>query len=724
MKIDLSNHADKYASGSLELDITKKVNFIFGKNGTGKTTIANEIAGKLDGQYAVHVFKDFDGVAINERLDAVAIGTENAEIQKQIDGIDRDIVDISKELEQPEDKTSNLFTKARDAKKALDDQSKKMDDFFKTSAQAIKNKSNPQIAKTTYYLNDFKNEISSAKLLTDTEARANKDIVSADQKADVIGVTLPTIDLAGYLASTNEVLESSVNQPGSIPELKDSPEKQQFARNGMDVHEHKQGEACAFCGHEISEDRWKILAEYFNDEVNKLEQRILAGATMVQKELTEIDAVSEIDERVFYGKFADQVKQLNVKIQLRKSECKNFLSSLEKALEAKSKSLFTETEAVTIDVPDNFSKVQKEYAELINENNNFSKNLAIEQERAKTALRYHEIQKKLTVFKYTEEGAQVSTLGQVNDVAQRELDAKRQELSSKQDERLKLIAKTKDEEKIAIKISALLKNMGVSSFELKLVANDDEDQKGQYQIVGHGGKLRPVTALSKGEKNIIAFLYFIFSLDSTNGDDTRPRIIVLDDPMTSNDDTMQYIMIGEIQKLYQGLKDGNYFVLLTHNVHFYLNVRPNVGAKYKVDGKEVSFYKKYGTYHLLSDGKLSTIRVIENGKDDFKTSYETLWKELVFLYGATGATADLLLNPCRKICETYMNFTKKGIEAFYGTNTNAKKLFDVNQHSIDDLEADQNGKTKEEIKDILSGLFKQNDAEDHFNSYWNKESNK
>jgi len=34
------------------------------------------------------------------------------------------------------------------------------------------------------------------------------------------------------------------------------------------------------------------------------------------------------------------------------------------------------------------------------------------------------------------------------------------------------------------------------------------------------------------------------------------------------------------------------------------------------------------------------------------------------------------------------------------------------------LEAEQNGKTKEEIKNILKELFKNNDAEEHFNSYF------
>lgn len=48
----------------------------------------------------------------------------------------------------------------------------------------------------------------------------------------------------------------------------------------------------------------------------------------------------------------------------------------------------------------------------------------------------------------------------------------------------------------------------------------------------------------------------------------------------------------------------------------------------------------------------------------------------------------------------------------------AKKLFDVNQHSIDDLEAEQNSKTRDEIKNILLELFKSADAENHFEAHW------
>lgn len=724
LKINLSMHTDKYASGSLELEISKKVNFIFGKNGTGKTTIANEIAEQFSDNYSVHIFKDFGGIAVNDRLDAVALGTENASIQKQIDVVDNDIATIGKDIEKPEDDADNLYTKAAAAKKKYDDENSTIDRFCTSSASQIKVMTNPSIASPNYDKNAFKSDISNAKLLTDKEVSTHKDTMKADKKPDVAQVTLPVVNLESYLKSTNEVLNASVKQSSVIPELDGNPQKQQFAKIGMDIHEHKTGEVCAFCGKVITEERWVALANYFNDEVKNLENRIRLGIEAIQKEIDKLDAIKDIDKHGYYSKYAEQIVQLNINIKLRKAEYKTYLGDLKKALEDKQNNLFTKTNPLSPDVPEDFTAVQKDYTDLIDNNNQFSKDLTDEQSKAKNALRYHEIQKKLDTFKYAERSANLTALSKLNDDAQNALSKRKSDLSAKQQERLDLISQTKDEKKIAIKINRLLKNMGVASFELELVNDEDEDQKGQYQIKGHDGNIRPITALSKGEKNIIAFLYFIFDLERVD-DNNKPKIVVLDDPMTSNDDTMQYIMINEIQRYYREIKDGNYFVLLTHNVHFYLNIRPNTGTRYKIkvggEEKEISFYEKYGVLHLFSDGKRSTIQVIEKGKHDFKTSYETLWKELLFLYSAADATPDLMLSSCRKICETYMHFTKKGLDTFYGENTSAKKLFDVNQHSIDDLEAELSGKTKDEIKKILKGLFEQNGAGDHFDSYWKED---
>ena len=48
--------------------------------------------------------------------------------------------------------------------------------------------------------------------------------------------------------------------------------------------------------------------------------------------------------------------------------------------------------------------------------------------------------------------------------------------------------------------------------------------------------------------------------------------------MDSNDDMMQYIIITEIQGLMKAIdknKNNNILIIMTHNVHFYINIKYN-----------------------------------------------------------------------------------------------------------------------------------------------------
>lgn len=42
---------------------------------------------------------------------------------------------------------------------------------------------------------------------------------------------------------------------------------------------------------------------------------------------------------------------------------------------------------------------------------------------------------------------------------------------------------------------------------------------------------------------------------------------------SSYDDSMQYLIIEELQRLMKRLRPTDHFILLTHNKHFYLNVK-------------------------------------------------------------------------------------------------------------------------------------------------------
>lgn len=425
-KVSLSHHPDKFNEGSQELTITKKVNFIFGRNGTGKTTISDQITSQLSTEYDVCLFKDFDGVVENDRLNAIALGTTNAKIQEEIDVVDSEIAEIKKQIEQPKgDNIENLFTKATKAKEAFGIQDKRIDAFFIDSARTIKNLSNPQIAKPSYDKVSFQYDIAKANLLSKESIVAHKDTIKADKKADVPNILFPNIDLSFYLESTNEVLQYSVAQTQDIPELTGKTDKQNFARQGMSIHQHKIGEICAFCGNEISDERWQLLGNYFNDEVKKLEGRIASGIKKIGSELDAIKSIEEIKEVAFYDRFKQDIKALNLQIVAKRNEYKEFLSSLQAALEEKSKNLFIGSSPLEIAIPENFNYIEKECEDLVKGHNGLSLNLKTEQEKAKDTLRYHEIKKILDEFKYEDEITGLVALKAINDTAKEALDKKR-----------------------------------------------------------------------------------------------------------------------------------------------------------------------------------------------------------------------------------------------------------------------------------------------------------
>lgn len=234
----------------------------------------------------------------------------------------------------------------------------------------------------------------------------------------------------------------------------------------------------------------------------------------------------------------------------------------------------------------------------------------------------------------------------------------------------------------------------------------DKDEKGFYQIkCKRTGDIRNVDELSTGEKNIIAFLYFLEKLKEVKAGNSKPKLIIFDDPMNSNDDTMQYIIIEELKKLMASVKEDNKFVLLTHNIHFYLNVKYGVG------------YKKNSFVRLTFSGKNIVLKFIGCEEDDFKTSYEALWKDLEIMYGCPVLSDSMLLNQIRRIIDTFTQFNCIDPKDMLANVSGAKKMFDVNSHSIDDLEADLSGMEKIDIIKMLQECFKGVNAEEHFENH-------
>lgn len=747
--------------------VLKNKNFIFGKNGAGKSTLCKLVETQFTKTHNVFIFSGFENILIDNKLDAVVLGKENTQIQKTLLALEKQIDELylkkeDKELllkqlqwvgnyqEEEIEKHELLLEKER----TCSDYQKKereIDKYCKDQARILKSQDKPQITKPIYNKQDFIQDIPNKCMLTEEKKQEFEKILAEKAKEVVQKFSFPKFDLEGLLKETNSVLQKRVKETIIIEELKDEPDKQAFAKRGLEIH--KETDSCAFCGNEITKARTEKLQSYFSvNEVRELEEEIQNLTDKISRNIINLNSINNIEEVLFYEKFLERVKNSKLEIKEKKAEYRLFFQQLENKLDEKARNLFGCVDIVLNEVPEPFSIYEEEINSIVEDNNNFTQNLSIEQDIAKTNLRLHYVAECLEQkSEYKEnwigyEGEQnlLHVLEGFKEAAENMVDSKileitgdsdqtkdtllflESEITKKINEKKELLKETKDTSKSVDNINMKLKRTGKNNLELCLVKEED---KVEHYLIKDGEKVRDINKISTGEKNIIAFLYFLESLSDIEIQNSKPKIIILDDPMNSNDDTMQYLIITELQKLYQGSKykdkfnlDKDIFVCLTHNAHFYINVQPHGNFKDKkldkATGKiiEVSKYDKNNFYRIED----RNFRKIMSEKEDLNTHYEYLWIELAELYNRNLLNS--MLNSMRRIIETYIKFNKINQVSFYENKEEHMKIFNVNSHSIDDLSAETIGKTKKELLSMFEQVFIDNKAEDHFKTYWRIES--
>lgn len=141
--------------------------------------------------------------------------------------------------------------------------------------------------------------------------------------------------------------------------------------------------------------------------------------------------------------------------------------------------------------------------------------------------------KQKSEIEYLSKNAQFNQAKQQSDLLQKEVEEIQKKI---RDEKLKKTSVRKLAENINKKLRTSV-NFTLEPYEDE--SSSPENVVGYYKIKNSNTEeFRSVTELSTGEKNIVAFLYFIERLNSDNPsiDKNKNRIIVFDDPMTSNDD--------------------------------------------------------------------------------------------------------------------------------------------------------------------------------------------
>lgn len=189
-------------------------------------------------------------------------------------------------------------------------------------------------------------------------------------------------------------------------------------------------------------------------------------------------------------------------------------------------------------------------------------------------------------------------------------------------------------------INAGLLDLGIDGFSVK------KHSENLYRIVRAGESMDAFHSLSEGEKMMISFLYFCeLCKGKSSADDTHAqRIVVIDDPISS----LSHVFIFNVGQLirsvfFKGDRFCQVFVL-THSLYFFYELTdPNHERREK-------------TQKLFRITKPSSGSVIQEMKyEEIQNDYQAYWS----VVNDPSQPPALIANCMRNIIEYFFNFVRK-----------------------------------------------------------------
>lgn len=191
-------------------------------------------------------------------------------------------------------------------------------------------------------------------------------------------------------------------------------------------------------------------------------------------------------------------------------------------------------------------------------------------------------------------------------------------------------------------INKLLKYYGFTNFEIV-----PAEEEGYYKIQREDGTIAEST-LSEGEITFITFLYYLQLAKGGTSEENvnEERILVIDDPISSLDSNVLFVVSTLIKEILKEVKldKGNIkqVILLTHNIYFHKEVSYE-GLHRK--GEKPLFWI------LRRNNKTSVIQSYFE-QNPIQSSYDLLWRDIKEWEKNSGTTVQ---NTMRRILENFFS---------------------------------------------------------------------
>ncbi len=663
--IHLAN-AGAYDSTGTQLDGLKSLNFIFGPNGSGKTTISRVIEGSDSfpncmitwaggSPLETRVYnKDF----IEKHFDAdsgikgIYTFGENVEVAKRIKTLKGEANEVKDKL----DGLKKTLSSKKQAREALGAQL--VEDVWNA-----KRKLNGLNAAFSGLNNSKKNfcvryltEASSNKAALRDIAELLKDAKTVFSGKLTQAVLLPVQDVSAMAKlEASTILKKKIigKKDVDIAALIEKLGNSDWVQQGRQYFERLENQ-CPFCQQKTDAAFRQSLEAYFD-------KSYLADLASIEKLLKEY---TKAKDRLLGGYAATEIIESPY---LDRYAFEKDLAALRTALETNIEHIQRKRKepSVVVTLTDTRPLIEAVESHIktanakVKENNETINNLITRRQELASQVwkRLLEDTKLIyDTFKRESEALDKAINGLSSQIETRtkELERKQEEIEENE-RKITSIKPTIDA------INKLLKSFGFNNFDLV-----ESAEKGFYEVKRPDGSDAKRT-LSEGEKSFITFLYFYYliggSFNSSGG--TNDKIVVFDDPVSSLDADILFIVCNLIKKVVAEMLDGSSPIkqvfVLTHNIYFH---------------KEVTFDKKRSAAKARSFETFWVVRkssdhseLVRFGDNPIKSSYELLWREV----RQKPPSDTAIQNVMRRILEHYFKFyggitPETIIEKFDGKN--------------------------------------------------------
>lgn len=654
--ISLSNVAT-YDGQPEVLGPLRRVNFIFGTNGTGKTTISRVMANEAGYASCGVAWKDSNPLqALVYNRDFVDRNFSRSAELKGVFTLGEKQVKSQEEIKEKKKEADGYKEKIAADKKVLhgdDGKSGKRGDlaaleslFLDQSWEAY-GKHKEKLSNAFEGVRHSKKEF---KVRALREAASNtSQTVPLDElhkRAETIfGQTLSEVSavavvgfavLQGY--ESDPIIKKRVvgKEDVDIAEMIKKLGNSDWVREGRTFYEVND-RVCPFCQQKTDEAFEKSLSEYFNESFERDSKAI---ATLLDNYKTEAARVLQEMGKILASpsKFLDVAKFQSERDLL---EAKLDLNTQQLVKKSKEPSQIFELESVG-NIAASIAGLIAEANSKVTEHNALVKNIGKEKAKLISEVWKHLIDVDLSAAYAHYKGKKAGLEGAIKSLEERILNFD-QEVRTREAAIRVLEKQTTSVKPTIDAINSLLASFGFHGFSLAMADNGTS-----YKLLRED-KSDAKETLSEGEKTFVTFLYFYHLLKGSDTESgiTTDRVVVFDDPVSSLDSDILFIVGSLIKKVFDDARSGTSLIkqvfVLTHNVYFH---------------KEVSF-NNTRTDKALKDETFWVVRkpakhskLEKHTGNPIQTSYELLWSEV------KNPNPSLLTiqNVMRRILENYFKF--------------------------------------------------------------------